>query len=164
MHDVTVVDVEDVKTGNVDGSDPVALGAYISQRRIHLDLTKSEAARRAGVSRRTWHEIEDGQRVRSSPQTLALFDQALQLPEGTLYAMTRRSADHRVETLRQRAINLVKLMSTDELNVFVDSGGHETIPQQIAQLQLEVRALRREQGAPPERRAPPPGRRAPSGT
>jgi len=109
-----------------------------------MDLTKTEAARRAGVSRRTWHEIEEGQRATSSAETLAQFDQVLGFPEGTLFGMTARSEHLQVESLRQRAIAMVRLMSTDELQVFVESHGAETVQALLAKLEADIAGLRRE--------------------
>lgn len=126
------------------GGAATAIGLMVRERRIALDLTKAEAARRAGVSRRTWHEIEDGQRATSSAETLAQIDQVLDLPEGTLFAMTSRSAHDKIEALRQQAIDLVRLMSSDELQVFVDTHGVETVQTLLARLEAQVEGLRRD--------------------
>lgn len=56
----------------------------IEERRLQLGLTKSEAARLAGVSRGTWHEVESGKRVNMLADTLNLFDKALGYERGTL--------------------------------------------------------------------------------
>lgn len=61
-----------------------SLGDIIRERRLTIGLTKSEAARRAGVSRGTWHDVESGRRSNMLADTLNLFDQALGLPRGTL--------------------------------------------------------------------------------
>lgn len=116
----------------------------IRERRIGLDLTKAEAARRAGVSRRTWHEIEDGLRATSSAETLAQIDQVLGFPEGTLFAMTARSAHDRVEALRAQAIEFVRLMSSDELQIFVDTHGAETVGTLLGRLEANIESLRRD--------------------
>lgn len=74
---------------------PEALGAFIEERRLYLNLTKSEAAHRAGLSRRTWHEIEAGRVVPGEPgprkwiatrdtRKLKLVEQVLELEPGTL--------------------------------------------------------------------------------
>ena len=131
-----------------------AIGLTIRERRIALDLTKAEAARRAGVSRRTWHEIEDGLRSTSSAETLGQIDQVLDLPEGTLFAMTARSAHDKVEALRTQAIELVRLMSSDELQVFVDTHGSETVQTLLARLDASIEGLRRDVAKRPVRRAP----------
>jgi transcriptional regulator with XRE-family HTH domain len=116
---------------------------------VALDITKSEAARRAGVSRRTWHEVEEGLRAHSTAVTLAQFDQALQLPEGTLYAMTARSSNYQIEALRQRAIDLVRLMTTGELEAFVRSNGTRTVWDAIQQMERDIAELRGERDAEP---------------
>jgi transcriptional regulator with XRE-family HTH domain len=126
------------------GGTASAIGLTIRERRIALDLTKAEAARRAGVSRRTWHEIEDGLRATSSAETLAQMDQVLGLPEGTLFAMTARSAHDRVEALRSQAIELVRLMSSDDLQAFVDSRGADTVQTLLGKLDANIERLRRE--------------------
>src|SRR3982750_1873684 len=56
----------------------------IEERRLSLGLTKSEAARLAGVSRGTWHEVETGKRTNMLADTLNLFDKALAYERGTL--------------------------------------------------------------------------------
>lgn len=121
--------------------EPVELGRYIAQRRIALDLSKSEAAKRAGVSRRTWHEVEEAQRGSSTALTLAQFDQALQLPEGTLYAMSSKSAHQQTEALRQRAIALVRSMTTNELRDFVDSNGEQSIRDMFAEIRAAIQGI-----------------------
>jgi transcriptional regulator with XRE-family HTH domain len=140
----------DILEANPGGD--VSLGQYIRDRRVALDLTKSEAARRAGVSRRTWHEVEEGQRETSMAVTLNQFDQALQLPEGTLYAMTARSASRQAEALRARAVELVHLMTTDELEFFVESHGHQSVRDMFDQLRADIAELRDAQQALPPRR------------
>lgn len=127
----------------------LTLGEYVRERRVALDITKSEAARRAGVSRRTWHEVEEGLRAHSTAVTLAQFDQALQLPEGTLYAMTARSSNYQIEALRQRAIDLVRLMTTGELEAFVRSNGTRTVWDAIQQMERDIAELRGERDAEP---------------
>src|SRR5438045_2192193 len=66
-----------------------SLGAIIEERREQLGLTKSEAARLAGVSRGTWHAVETGQRTNMLADTLNLFDKALKLERGTLRRASR---------------------------------------------------------------------------
>lgn len=134
-------------TTSLDGT-AKAIGETIRDARLTKDLSKSEAARRAGVSRRTWHEIEEGTRPASSAETLVLFDQVLGFPDGTLFAMTGRSANAHIEGLRQRAIDLVKLMSGDELEAFVDSNGAQTVTSMIAGVEHELAELRAQLGAP----------------
>lgn len=68
---------------------PRSLGALIKNRRLELGLTKSEAARRANVSRGTWHEVENGTRTNMMPDTLLLIDGALNWEPGTLSRLSR---------------------------------------------------------------------------
>lgn len=130
-----------------------SIGEYVRERRLALDLTKAEAARRAGVSRRTWHEVEEGTRPTSSAETLSLFEQVLDIPPGTLFAMTPKSEHARVEALRARAVALVRLMSTDELELFVESHGVDTLQSMLRQLAVDVAALRDGAGPQPRTRA-----------
>lgn len=119
-----------------------AIGHVIHERRVALDMTKTAAAERAGVSRRTWHEIEAGTRPASTAETLALFDQALQLPIGTLYAMTGKSASARIEDLRRQAIDLIRQMSGDDLEAFVGSQGSDSVLSTLRRLEADVAELR----------------------
>jgi Helix-turn-helix domain len=69
------------------------LGRIIEDRRLQLALTKSAAARAAGLSRSSWHEIESDQRQALQPETFMSIDRALegndgQWPPGTLRART----------------------------------------------------------------------------
>jgi transcriptional regulator with XRE-family HTH domain len=76
--------------GVIPTTDPVTpLGEIIEQRRLELGLTKSEAARLAGVSRGTWHEVEAGRRTNMLADTLNLFDKALGWERGTLRRRSR---------------------------------------------------------------------------
>lgn len=96
------------------------IGALIHAQRVRLDLSKSEAASRAGVSRRTWHEIEEGQRPGPTAQTLSLFDQVLELEPGTLFAMSTKGANREIEQLRQRAAALISTLGLIELQTLVE--------------------------------------------
>ena len=68
----------------METSRDTTLSELIEERRVKLGLTKAEAARRAGVSRGTWHEVESGKRTQTLAGTLALFDSALEYRQGTL--------------------------------------------------------------------------------
>jgi DNA-binding XRE family transcriptional regulator len=128
----------DQKDQGVDDS----LATYIRRRRIELDITKAEAARRAGVSRRTWHEVEAGDRTTSTAVTLAQFDQALQLPEGTLWRLTASSTLQAADDLKRRAVALVRSMSYAELEYFVAHKGTETLIAKVDAMANELRQLR----------------------
>lgn len=96
------------------------IGAFIHAKRVGLDLSKSEAASRAGVSRRTWHEIEEGQRPGPSARTLAQLDEVLGLAPGTLFAMSTKGASFEIEQLRQRAAALISTLGLVELQTLVE--------------------------------------------
>ncbi len=130
---------------SVNGAEGGSLAEYIRRRRVELDLTKAEAARRAGVSRRTWHEVEAGDRTTSTAVTLAQFDQALQLPEGTLWRLTASSTVQAAEDLKRRAIALVRSMSHAELEYFVAHRGAETLVAKLDAMSDELRQLRQSQ-------------------
>jgi transcriptional regulator with XRE-family HTH domain len=66
----------------------------IEERRHLLGLSKSEAARRAGINRGTWHEVEIGTRTNIMPDTLNQIEAALEWAPGTLYTLLNpQSAD-----------------------------------------------------------------------
>ena len=96
---------------------------FIRQRRTFLDLSRSEAARRAGLSRRTWCDVEDGVRPNAALTTLSQIEQVLQLPEGTLYAMTGHSGNRQLEKIRQKALTTgaVAAEVVDARALFMDS-------------------------------------------
>jgi DNA-binding XRE family transcriptional regulator len=54
----------------------MTIGQIVEQRRLDLGLTKAAAARRAGVSRGTWHELESGHRPNMQPDTMHQIDVA----------------------------------------------------------------------------------------
>lgn len=64
------------------------LAEVVTRRREELGLTKSDLARRAGVTRSTIHEIENGARHKLQPATYRHLDSALQWDPGTLQRMT----------------------------------------------------------------------------
>lgn len=140
-----------------------SLAEYIHRRRVELDLTKAEAARRAGLSRRTWHLVETGERTDSTAVTLSQFDQALQLPEGTLWELSAKSTIQAAKTLRQQAIALVRSMNDSELRFFIEHNGAESLQSKVDELTRDherlklivenlTRDLPREQS--PQRRRP----------
>lgn len=127
------------------GSVVAPVAETVRKRRVELDLTKAEAARRAGVSRRTWTEVESGARTTSSAVTLAQFDQALQLPEGTLWRLTAESALQVAQDLKRRAHAIVEAMSVEDIDYFVTRHGADTIAQRLDEMAEELRQLRESQ-------------------
>lgn len=67
-----------------------SLAELIYAKRELLGLTKSAAARRAGLSRETWFQLEKGQRVETRAGTLDRIDVALDWPPGTLRGLLGR--------------------------------------------------------------------------
>lgn len=137
------------------------VGETIREARIALDLNKADAARRAGLSRRTWHEVEEGQRTTTTVETLTQIEDVLGIEPGTLFALTGAPQIARIEQLRGRAVDIVKLMSGDELEVFVNSEGAETLRAKLlaemADLRAQIEEVRREVVppiSPPRRRNP----------
>lgn len=97
------------------------LGAIIGERRESLGLTKSEAARRAGLSRGTWHGVESGQRTNMLAGTLDLFDQALAWERGTLRSLSsgRRVAAGDQTAGRRRLVELAATMTPEQVQTVV---------------------------------------------
>jgi transcriptional regulator with XRE-family HTH domain len=144
---------------NVHLDDAQAIGRLVRSRRLALDMTKSEAARRASVSRRTWHEIEEGQRSTTTAETLVLFDQVLGLEEGFLLAMTAKGRNAEVEQLRRRLAELARHMTSDELRQLVEraEGRRTATLDEVRRDINEVReAVRRLSEQSSGRRAPTP--------
>jgi transcriptional regulator with XRE-family HTH domain len=68
------------------------IGDYVKDRRKDLGLDKSEAAARAGVSKRTWEDIEDGDDPNLSDATLIRVAKAMRLdPEALLRRCGRKA-------------------------------------------------------------------------
>lgn len=131
------------------------IGETIRNARVALRLNKSDAAVRAGISRRTWHEIEAGQRPTSTPQTLAAIDRVLGFREGTLWGMTAQAADIETQQLLDEAIEIVRQMSGDreQLEAFVRSAGRESVHARLDELERQLAALRAADGDRPADRA-----------
>jgi transcriptional regulator with XRE-family HTH domain len=64
-----------------------SLGSTMRERRKQLGLNISAAARVAGLSRGTWHEIETGRRTNPDPATHLRIDKALDWTPGTAQHM-----------------------------------------------------------------------------
>lgn len=123
--------------------DGPSLAEFVRARRVELDMTQNEAAQRAGVSRRTWAEIERGTRTSSTELTLSQIDQALQIPEGTLFRMTAQSLLNRAEKLRRQAHEMVRSMGIEELEYFVSHRGVGTVAEALVELrQGQVQLLK----------------------
>jgi transcriptional regulator with XRE-family HTH domain len=117
-------------------------GQIIHDRRVFLDLSKNEAARRAGVSRRTWHEIEEGRRLRVSELTLRQIDQILGFEEGTLWATMKPANQPSIEALRTEAIGLLRMMTAPELRDFIeDCQGTSTLRAEVAAMRAELAVI-----------------------
>jgi transcriptional regulator with XRE-family HTH domain len=92
------------------------LGRYIEQKREDLGLTKAAAARAAGVSRSTWHEIEAGRRLNILAETLHKFDRALGLDHDHLRRKLNPppEPDGESDDPRWTLVKLVMAMSADD--------------------------------------------------
>jgi transcriptional regulator with XRE-family HTH domain len=116
-----------------DDTDAKRLGAAIENERLKLGLSKSEAARRAGVSRTTWIDIENGRRANSNKTTLQLLEKALQLDRGALRRASvlgdplngavsdveAYTADN-ATAMRRRLVHLAATLSADEVREVVN--------------------------------------------
>lgn len=72
------------------------LGHAIEERRRDKGWTIAKAAREAGVSRGTWHELESGTRMNAMPETMNLIESALEMPAGSLRRTIRPLTDEQV--------------------------------------------------------------------
>lgn len=127
-------------TPNREAGNGSTLANFVRNRRVELDLTKAEAARRAGVSRRTWNEVEYGHRTTSSAVTLSQFDQALQLKEGTLFAMSADAVLVRVRALRAEMLERVRKMSAEQMESFLTGTSTATAAvEEVVRLNAELR-------------------------
>jgi transcriptional regulator with XRE-family HTH domain len=61
------------------------LGETVQERRLDLGLSKEEAARRGGLSVKTWTSVETGQKVR--PTTYVGVEDALEWKRGSVSAV-----------------------------------------------------------------------------
>ena len=73
-----------------------SLGKLIEERRHQLGLSKSAAARLAGINRGTWHEVEIGTRMNMLPDTLNQIEATLQWEPGTIYKFLNTPGDRDV--------------------------------------------------------------------
>lgn len=102
---------------------PGVLASIIRERRLELGLSKSAAARKAGVDRGTWHDIENGTRTNMQPVTLNQIDVALDWEVGHLRRLARpldSPQDDVEEQLRRKLIALAGSLSGDKLRQAVD--------------------------------------------
>jgi transcriptional regulator with XRE-family HTH domain len=97
--------------------DPAETSAMIARtirlRREQLDLNQTTAADQAGLSRRTWNEIENGHR-RPKADTLARIEAVLVMPEGSLAALEVVQPTDELMALRRELVDMVQLLSTRE--------------------------------------------------
>jgi transcriptional regulator with XRE-family HTH domain len=122
------------------------LGAYVGERRRFLGLTQAEAAQRAGMNRRAWQEIEAGNRV-GPEERLQRIEEVLDLSPGILRAMQPTNESRELERLRARAVAMLRVMSTSELETFIGEYGdswQRQLRQEVAALRREVEGLRHE--------------------
>ena len=131
-------------TTNIDPH-PQTLGEIIEARRLELGLTKSAAARLAGVSRGTWHEVEGDKRTNMLADTLNLFDVALRWDRGTLRRISRplaTSTPNDDSALRQRLATYADTLSIEQVRRIVDDiNQRPTETFDLAEtLRLEMRA------------------------
>jgi transcriptional regulator with XRE-family HTH domain len=118
-----------------------AVGATIRQARIGLDQTKADCARAAGLSRRTWHELEEGQRLTTTVETLTQIEDVLGLEPGALYRMTGEPQYAEAEALRARAWEILQRWSVDDLQHWIETEGVESFR---ASVRADIDELRRQ--------------------
>lgn len=85
----------------------------IRLRREQLDMTQTVAAQQAGLSRRTWNEIENGHR-RPKPETVTAIETVLSMPAGTLAGLEAAQPTDELVALRRELVDMVNLLGTRE--------------------------------------------------
>lgn len=96
-----------------------SVAQVVRRRRLELGLSQAAAAELAGVSRKTWCDVELGYR-RGGDDTLALMTAVLQLPASlTEIAVDipspRSGPAPELGPLRQEVIDLILLLPREEL-------------------------------------------------
>jgi transcriptional regulator with XRE-family HTH domain len=119
------------------------IGKAVRQRRVHLRLSQAAAAQKAGVSRRTWSEIELGHR-RCTERTLAGVEMALELPPGALAELRPAPAPvDDVVPLQRRLVELIPTLSRTELQEVLK----DILRRRLAGLESEIQELDEEVAA-----------------
>jgi transcriptional regulator with XRE-family HTH domain len=121
------------------------LSQLVRQRRKQLGLSQTQAATRAGISRRAWSEIELDHRP-GAPETLAKIDVALELPEGSLLALRVQPADQGLAAIRQELVTMINTLTTREE---LELTKLDMIRRRHAVLTAQLRALEAEHGDDP---------------
>jgi transcriptional regulator with XRE-family HTH domain len=93
------------------------IGDWIAERRQHLGLSTTDAARRARVSKATWRQVEAGQNLHPTDETLVRVARTLGLEPAEMMARCRRRyAD--IPTIRDVApvgapLGLLQVLESD---------------------------------------------------
>jgi transcriptional regulator with XRE-family HTH domain len=93
------------------------VGAWIGGQREGLGLSRTEAARRARVANTTWRQIEAGENLHPTDETLLRIARTLRLEPAEMMARCRRRyAD--IPTIRQVApvgapLDLLQVLESD---------------------------------------------------
>lgn len=93
------------------------IGVWIGEQRRQLGLSTTEAARRARVAKTTWTQIEAGQNLRPTDETLVRVARALSLEPAEMMARCRRRYAH-IPTIREVApvgapLDLLQVLESD---------------------------------------------------
>lgn len=99
------------------------LATFVRERRLELGLSIAGAARKAGVDRGTWYDIESGTRTNMLPATLNRIDKALDWELGHLRRLARplegQEGDYE-DQLRRKLIAFAGSLSVTQLQSAVE--------------------------------------------
>lgn len=85
----------------------------VQRRRYQLGLSWREAAALAGISPRTWADIEMGD-WRADDDTLAKVEATLQMPPGMFKALEYEVTDPELADIRREMMDMIAELSTRE--------------------------------------------------
>jgi transcriptional regulator with XRE-family HTH domain len=106
----------------------------VRQRRTQLGLTQGEAAGLAGLSRRSWSQIELGRRE-GRDSTLVAVEEAIQLPAGSLLALRREPRDNELAVLKRQLVDMIHELTSVQL---VKQVRADVLRRQLAAIQAEL--------------------------
>lgn len=86
---------------------PLTAAQLIHRRRTELGISQDEAAKRAGIARRTFQEVESGQR-RPMVRTLFKLDTALGLEPGDLAALDTEPDDPALAPIVNELVGMIR--------------------------------------------------------
>lgn len=94
-------------------SNDATIAQTVHHLRKQLRLTQADAAHLAGISRRTWSDVELGVR-RSSDATLDKIDVALKQEPGTLRALSSEPSHEDLKAMHRELVDMVAKITDRE--------------------------------------------------